>query len=181
MKGQALTDLLGVGAHPLQENSKLQKELPDEAVYCAEVASRPTSKAWEMYFDCASKTDEKGRLKSGVGIVFIITPKGNMIPHSFTLSESCSNNVSEYTALIMGMELARDIKVHQLEAKQLTKQALKDAHRVLLSKEALAEGSSYVHPLLSHFGLRRSLLQGIERLRDSRRTAKKAPTAPEIT
>lgn len=40
--------------------------------------------------------------------------------------------------------------------KQLTKQALKDAHRVLLSKEALAEGSSYVHPLLSHFGLRRS-------------------------
>ncbi|KAL5749061.1 hypothetical protein ACOSP7_023664 [Xanthoceras sorbifolium] len=33
-----------------------------------------------------------------------------MIPHSFTLSESCSNNVSEYTALIMGMELARDIK-----------------------------------------------------------------------
>lgn len=117
MKGQALTDLLGVGAHPLQENSKLQKELPDEAVYCAEVASRPTSKAWEMYFDCASKTDEKGRLKSGVGIVFIITPKGNMIPHSFTLSESCSNNVSEYTALIMGMELARDIKVHQLEVR----------------------------------------------------------------
>lgn len=112
MKGQALTDLLG--AHPLQENSKLQKELPDED--CTEVASRPTSKAWEMYFDCASKTDEKGRLKSGVGIVFI-TPKGNMIPHSFTLSESCSNNVSEYTALIMGMELARDIKVHQLEVR----------------------------------------------------------------
>lgn len=92
----------------------MQKELPDEAVYCTEVASRPTSKAWEMYFDCASKTDEKGRLKSGVGIVFI-TPKGNMIPHSFTLSESCS--VSEYTALIMGMELARDIKVHQLEVR----------------------------------------------------------------
>jgi ribonuclease HI len=69
-----------------------------------------------MYFDGASKTDEKGCPKSGVGIVFI-TPEGNMIPHSFTLSESCSNNVSEYTALIMGMELARDIKVHQLEVR----------------------------------------------------------------
>jgi len=40
-----------------------------------------------------------------------------MIPHSFTLSESCSNNVSEYTALIMGMELARNIEVHQLEVR----------------------------------------------------------------
>jgi ribonuclease HI len=69
-----------------------------------------------MYFDGASKTDEKGRKKSGIGIVFI-TPEGNMILHSFTLSESCSNNVSEYTALIMGMELARDIKVHQLEVR----------------------------------------------------------------
>ena len=61
----------------------MQEELPDEAVYCIEVASRPTSKSWEMYFDGASKTDEKGRPKSGVGIVFI-TPEGNMIPHSFT-------------------------------------------------------------------------------------------------
>lgn len=70
VKGQSLADFLE--AHPLRENSKLQEELPDEAVYCTEVASRPTSKAWEMYFDGASRTDEKGRPTSGVGIVFII-------------------------------------------------------------------------------------------------------------
>lgn len=89
VKGQALAVLLG--AHPLRENFKLQEELPDEAVYCTEVASRPTSKAWEIDIDlyCDSKTDEKGRPTFGVGIVFI-TPEGNMIPYSFTLSESCS-------------------------------------------------------------------------------------------
>lgn len=32
-----------------------------------------------MYFDCASRTDDKGRPTLGVGIVFI-TPEGNMIP-----------------------------------------------------------------------------------------------------
>lgn len=68
------------------------------------------------YFDYASKTDEKGLPTLGVRIVFI-TPEGNMIPHSFTLSESCSNNVSEYTGLIMGMELVCDIEVHQLEVR----------------------------------------------------------------
>lgn len=81
VKGQALADLLG--AHPPRENFKVQESLPDEAVYCTEVASRPTSKAWEMYFDCASRTDEKGRPTLGLGKVFI-TPEGNMIPYSFT-------------------------------------------------------------------------------------------------
>jgi hypothetical protein len=47
VKGKALEDLLE--AHPLWENFQLQEELPDEAVDCIEVASRPTSKAWEMY------------------------------------------------------------------------------------------------------------------------------------
>lgn len=69
-----------------------------------------------MYFDSASKTDEKGRPTSGVGIIFI-TPEGHLLPHSFALLEPCSNNVAEYQALIMGMELARELAIRRLEVR----------------------------------------------------------------
>lgn len=73
-KGQALADLLG--AHPLRENFKLQEELPDFEWQSTALKSHQDP---EMYFDCASRTDDKGRPTLGVGIVFI-TPEGNMIP-----------------------------------------------------------------------------------------------------
>ena len=38
-------------------------------------------------------------------------------PHSFALLERCSNNVAEYQALIMGMELARELAIRRLEVR----------------------------------------------------------------
>lgn len=52
-----------------------------------------------MYFDGATRTNSNEELTSGVGIIIFITPEGHMIPHSFSLTESCSNNVAEYKAL----------------------------------------------------------------------------------
>ena len=60
---------------------------------------------WAMYFDDASRMNGRKEQSSGVGI-FFITPEGHLIPHSFALLQPCSNNVAEYQALIMGMELA---------------------------------------------------------------------------
>ena len=39
-----------------------------------------------------------------------------MIPQAFSLSEPCSNNVAEYNALLIGMQIADEIGVKNLEA-----------------------------------------------------------------
>lgn len=71
---------------------------------------------WEMYFDGASRMNRRKEQSSGVGIIFI-TPEGHLLPHSFALLEPCSNNVAEYQALIMGMELARELAIRRLEVR----------------------------------------------------------------
>jgi len=43
-----------------------------------------------------------------VGIV-LISQHNYVIPHAFSLTESCSNNVSEYNALFIRMQLAEEI------------------------------------------------------------------------
>lgn len=55
---------------------------------------------WVMYFDGANYKDG-----SGAGIL-LISPKGNTYKFSFTLSFSCTNNIVEYEALLMGLRLA---------------------------------------------------------------------------
>ncbi|XP_071909806.1 uncharacterized protein [Coffea arabica] len=57
-----------------------------------------------MYFDGAAH-----RHGVGAGIVFI-TPDGGILLYSFTLSQHCSNNVAEYQALILGLEIAVDME-----------------------------------------------------------------------
>ena len=38
-----------------------------------------------------------------------------MLPFVFTLTENCSNNVAEYQALIIGLEMAIDLKITQFK------------------------------------------------------------------
>ncbi|KAL0307749.1 UNVERIFIED_CONTAM: hypothetical protein Sangu_3013200 [Sesamum angustifolium] len=78
---------------------ELSNDLHDEDVLVIEVTP-----LWKMYFDGASH-------KEGVdaGVVFV-TSKGEVLPYSFTLTEHCSNNVAEYQALILGLEIAVDAK-----------------------------------------------------------------------
>jgi len=53
-----------------------------------------------MFFDDASSTGPTGKIIAGVGIVFV-SPKNHVLPCAFSLIEPCSNNVTEYNALIM--------------------------------------------------------------------------------
>ena len=39
-----------------------------------------------------------------------------MILHAFSLTESCFNNVAEYNALLIGMQLVEEIGIKHLEA-----------------------------------------------------------------
>lgn len=106
IKGQALAGFLT--EHPFSEDSKFKYNLPDELVFFIEKFLKHTldpNLHWIMYFDGASRTNKFGEMVLGVGIIFC-NPERVYIHHSFSLLEPYSNNAAEYTALIMGLELA---------------------------------------------------------------------------
>jgi len=49
-------------------------------------------------------------------VVVLVSPQTYIIPHAFSLMESCSNNIVEYNALLIGMQLAEEIGVVHLAA-----------------------------------------------------------------
>ncbi|XP_012846872.1 PREDICTED: uncharacterized protein LOC105966841 [Erythranthe guttata] len=102
VKGQVLADFLA--DHPIPAEWELSDDLPDEDVLVIEFSPH-----WKMYFDGASH-----REGAGIGVVFV-TSNGEVSPHSFTLTQNFSNNVVEYQALILGLEMAVDIKQLNLE------------------------------------------------------------------
>ena len=65
----------------------------------------PPSNIWKMYFDGA-----KSRHGSRAGII-LVSPVGEETLHSLWLEFDCTNNVVEYEALLLGLELARDMKI----------------------------------------------------------------------
>ncbi|XP_073152772.1 uncharacterized protein [Henckelia pumila] len=102
VKGQALADFLA--DHPIPADWELSNEFPDEDVLVIEV--KPP---WKMYFDGASNKE-----RAGAGVIFV-TSDGEVFPYSFTLTQNCSNNVAEYQAPILGLEMAVDIKQLHLQ------------------------------------------------------------------
>ncbi|KAK4403237.1 hypothetical protein Sango_1064400 [Sesamum angolense] len=97
IKGQVLADFLA--DHPMPAEWELSDYLPDEDVLVIEVTP-----PWRMYFDGASHKEGVG-----TGVVFV-TSEGEVLPYSFTLTENCSNNVVEYQAQILGLEIVVDAK-----------------------------------------------------------------------
>ena len=102
IKGQALADFLA--NHPIPDDWELSDDLPNEEVMLVEM-----SQPWKMFFDGAAQRDG-----AGARVVFV-TPEGDVLPYSFTLVKCCSNNVAEYQALILGLEMAMDSKTTRLE------------------------------------------------------------------
>ncbi|XP_075086304.1 uncharacterized protein LOC142169011 [Nicotiana tabacum] len=90
--------------HPIPDDWELSDELPNEDAMVIEIQL-----PWKIYFDGA--THREG---AGAGIMFI-TSQGEVLPYSFTLTQQCSNNVTEYQALILGPEMVMDIKQLQLQ------------------------------------------------------------------
>ncbi|KAH0639695.1 hypothetical protein KY285_036281 [Solanum tuberosum] len=96
VKGQALADFLA--DHPIPDDCELTDELADEDAMLIEVQP-----PWKMYFDGAAH-------RGGAGAsVVLITSQEEILPFSFTLKQCCSNNVTEYQALILGLEMAVDM------------------------------------------------------------------------
>ena len=55
------------------------------------------------------------RIIAGVGVVFI-SPQNHVLLRAFSLTESCSNNVTEYNALLISLQFAHEMGVRYLEA-----------------------------------------------------------------
>lgn len=91
--------------HPIPDDWELTNELPDEDAMVIDVQP-----PWKMYFNGAAH-----RGGAGAGVVFV-TSQGEVLPYSFTLTQICSNNVAEYQALILGLEMAVEMKRLQLQA-----------------------------------------------------------------
>ncbi|KAA0055192.1 uncharacterized protein E5676_scaffold640G00250 [Cucumis melo var. makuwa] len=101
-KGQALADFLT--DYPIPLDWKLCESLPDDEVFFTEVME-----PWTMYFDGAAR-----RSGARAGII-LMSPEKHMLPYSFALAKLCSNNVAEYQALIIGLQMALEIGVSLIE------------------------------------------------------------------
>ncbi|XP_038880442.1 uncharacterized protein LOC120072102 [Benincasa hispida] len=102
IKGQALADFLADHLVPL--DWKLSEDLPDDEVLFTKLTG-----PWVMFFDGAAR-----RTGAGVGII-LISLEMHMLPDSFALVELCLNNVAEYQALIIGLQMALEIEVSYIE------------------------------------------------------------------
>ncbi|XP_075081808.1 uncharacterized protein LOC142166433 [Nicotiana tabacum] len=101
-QGQALADFLV--DHPILDDWELTDELADEDTMVVDVQP-----PWKMYFDGAAH-----REGAGAGVVFV-TSQGKVLPYSLMLTQLCSNNVAEYQALILGLEMVVDMKQLQFQ------------------------------------------------------------------
>lgn len=66
-----------------------------------------------MFFDGVSRINQVGELVTRVGVL-LVDPSGCLIPHAFTLTKPCSNNIAEYQSLIIGTELAIALHITHL-------------------------------------------------------------------
>lgn len=101
IKGQVNADQLAEA--PLHDDHPLLIEFLDVDILTV------TTKTWQLYFD-GSYTQHG----SGAGILFI-TPQGHTISKAYKLSFPCTNNTTEYEALVTGIKMAIKWNITRLQ------------------------------------------------------------------
>ena len=94
---------------------KLYEDLPDEVTEVCLTQTSFDGQMWQLFFDGASKMGPRGNNHSRSGVV-LASPQNYVIPRSFLLTDPCSKNVTEYNAFLIGMQIADEIGVKNLEA-----------------------------------------------------------------
>ncbi|KAG9444902.1 hypothetical protein H6P81_016242 [Aristolochia fimbriata] len=98
MRNQRLANFLA--NHPLPAEWELMEEFPDEEIFLVELLP-----PWEMYFDGAAR-----RNGVGAGVLFV-SPRRDLLPYSFVLTQNCSNNEAKYQAILLGLSMAVEMKL----------------------------------------------------------------------
>ncbi|XP_070010371.1 uncharacterized protein [Nicotiana sylvestris] len=120
---------------------ELSDEFPDEDVVFIEEFP-----PWTIFFDGCAR-------RNGVGsCVVLFSLERQVLPFFFVLGETCSNNAAEYKDLIVGLEMALEMKILQLEifgdSKLIINQLLESYE---VKKEDLLPFHEYAFGLLEKF------------------------------
>ncbi|KAL0378915.1 UNVERIFIED_CONTAM: hypothetical protein Sradi_3197000 [Sesamum radiatum] len=100
IKGQALANFLA--DHPMPAEWDISDDFPDEDVFLSK-SSR--------HGQCSSM----GSTIDGAGQCRICFTEKQVLTYSFVLGELCSNNVAEYQALIIGLQIALETGIIEME------------------------------------------------------------------
>ncbi|XP_027364582.1 uncharacterized protein LOC113871682 [Abrus precatorius] len=108
IKGKALIDFLAY--QPVNDYQSIQYEFPDKNIMALFNEKESLAKdEWVMMFDGASNA-----LRHEIGVI-LISPKKQYIPITARLSFDCMNNIAEYEACAMGIQVAIKSKIKILE------------------------------------------------------------------
>ena len=125
--------------HSDPRTTKLYEDLSDEIAKVCITQASLEEQVWKLFFDGASRTNRRGNIIAGVGVV-LVSPQNYVIYRTYSLAEPCSNNVAEYNDLLIGMQLVEEIGVKYLEAycnsKLIVNQILRRSPRLDLLKFA---------------------------------------------
>ncbi|KAK2976142.1 hypothetical protein RJ640_012352 [Escallonia rubra] len=98
------------------------------------------------FFNEATRSDG-----AGTRVVFI-SPQRHVLPYAFTLGKKCSNNVTEYQALIIGLQMALELRIPSLavsgDSKLVINQLLKEYE---VKKKDLVPYFRYATNLINKF------------------------------
>lgn len=106
VKEGAIADMLADQA--IESPGTQSVEFPDEDIIALE-NSQDETENWIMRFDGASNA-----LGHGIGVI-LINPDGEYFPLTAKLCFECTNNVAEYEACVMGLQMAIEMRVTRIE------------------------------------------------------------------
>ena len=108
IKGNALADYLA--QQPLNDYQPMHPEFPDEDIMALfEEKLEKDRDKWIVWFDGASNV-----LGHGVGAE-LVSPNNQCIPFTARLGFDCTNNMAEYEACALGVQVAIDFNVKLLK------------------------------------------------------------------
>lgn len=110
IKGQAIADFLTKNSG--SDKTMLHEDLPNKAAEAYSTHAIP--KSWEPYSNRASQTSLQGIPIVGVEIA-LISARNYVIQRTFSLTHGYTNNVAEYNALLIGLQIARELRVKNLK------------------------------------------------------------------
>lgn len=93
--------------HLVPKSSKLYEAAPDETIESNTILK---NSVLEIFFNGAERMGQTGKIIAGAGVVFI-SPKGKVLSYTYSLTKTCSNNVAEYNAIIIVLQIAEEIGV----------------------------------------------------------------------
>ena len=76
-----------------------------------EIKNEKLNELWRMNFDGAYSREGKGAR------MVIVSPEGKVFNFAFRLEFEATNNVAEYEALLLGIEIAKDMGIKLLNIK----------------------------------------------------------------